>query len=371
MRHNVIVMVGTGLDTRGGVSAVVRVYERQGLLQQGQVHYIATHGDGSKWRKLGLALKGALSYWGLLARGRVDLLHVHSSSGASFWRKCLFILPTLALRKPVVLHWHGGRFVPFFARCGAVRRALIRAVFRRSSRVVALSQQWQQILSEHCPGSRVVCLPNPVDVPAQQASLQHEPLTALFLGVINTDKGIHELLQAWQRVHAVLPRARLRIGGLGAVRQAQAKAAQLGLGDSVEWLGWVGGADKALALEQAALLVLPSHMEAMPMSVLEAMAAGVPVVATDVGGIPLAVRHGTDGLLVPAKQVEPLADALLQLLQDAALRQRMGQCARERVQASFAAEVIVPQLRALWAEVLRGAAMPPAAQNPVSSPRAG
>jgi glycosyltransferase involved in cell wall biosynthesis len=93
------------------------------------------------------------------------------------------------------------------------------------------------------------------------------------------------------------------------------------------------------------------------MAVLEAMAAGVPVVATRVGGIPLAVRDGVDGFLVAPGGVKELANALVKLLRDETLRHRMGTSARQRASEQFAADVIVPRLAALWAEVLAPAAM--------------
>jgi len=346
-----VVMIGTALPTRGGVAAVVRVYECQGLLSREDVQYIATHSDGTRLEKLVVALRAMGRYWLALLLGRVTLLHVHSASGPSFWRKCCFMLPTLALGKPVVLHWHGGGFVAFFQRCNGVQQRLIRWVFRRCARVVALSPEWRDTLATYCPGSRVVVIPNPVEVPSMAAPLDLQPPTVLFLGMVHVNKGIYDLLRAWREVVAQVPDARLQIGGVGDVEAAQAEAQNLKLGESVQWLGWVSGETKQQALRQSAMLVLPSHAEAMPMAVLEAMATGVPVVASAVGGIPQAVRDGVDGLLVQPKDPQGLAAALLQLLQDGALRRRMGASARQRIQEVFAAERLVPQIEQLWQDV--------------------
>lgn len=360
-----VVMIGTGLDTRGGIAAVVRVYADQGLLARERVRYLATHGDGSKWRKLGLALKAWFTYVALLLTGRVALLHVHSASGPSFWRKCCFMLPSFALGVPVVLHWHGGGFEHFFRRCSVRQQRFIAWVFRRCDRVIALSVQWQDTLLRLMPGLRIVTITNPVQMPAQAAPLQAEPPTALFLGLVHEAKGVFELLRAWRAVNEHLPGARLRIGGTGTaadLQRLQQEAQSLGIEAQVDWLGWIDAQTKQRELHGASLLVLPSHNEGVPMAVLEAMAQGVPVIATRVGGIPLAVRDGHDGLLVEPRDDRALAAALLRVLTDETLRRTMGQAARRHAAEEFAADAIVPQLPALWAELLA----PGAVQEPTA-----
>lgn len=349
-----IVMIGTGLDTRGGVSAVVRVYAEQGLLQRHGVRYIATHCDGSKWRKLRQAVGAWLAYIGLLLRGGVALVHVHSASGPSFWRKSAFVWPSFLLGVPVVLHMHGGGFMRFWQRARwPGRQALIRAVFERSAVVVALSDQWREALQQLFPAARVRTLVNPVPVPADAAPLQGGAPTVLFMGLLAREKGVFELVEAWARVQRECPGARLLLGGAGEHEAALRAAARAqGVADSVHLLGWVSGDEKQRRLREAWVLALPSHAEALPMAVLEAMALGVPVVASRVGGIPLAVREGEDGLLVEPHDVPALAEALLRLLQDAELRRRMGASAREHVQQRFSAAVTLPQLSSLWEEVV-------------------
>jgi glycosyltransferase involved in cell wall biosynthesis len=108
---------------------------------------------------------------------------------------------------------------------------------------------------------------------------------------------------------------------------------------------------KERLLRGAWALALPSHVEALPMAVLESLAAGVPVVATRVGAIPSAVEDGRAGLLVAPRDVGALSAALVRLLGDAGLRKAMGRAARQRALEEFSSEVVVPRVEALWREI--------------------
>jgi glycosyltransferase involved in cell wall biosynthesis len=343
-----VVMIGTSSTTQGGVGAVISVYVTAGLFDSGDPLYLATHRDGSFVQKLGIAAAAWTRYLGMLLGGQVRLLHVHSASGPSFWRKFFFMLPTFMARCPVVLHWHGGGLVEFYARSPRWQQQMIAWAFVRCRRVVALSEQWQLTLLAMFPRARVVMIGNPVMLPAlRQRSADAQPCL-LFLGRVIADKGIEDLLQALPAVLARVPACRLVVAGAGELGRYHALAEQLGVGPAVHFPGWVEGAAKTALFADATVFVLPSHVEAMPMAVLEAMAHALPVVATRVGGVPQAVRAGIDGLLIEVGRREELATALIRLLCDAQLRNAMGSSGRTRIFEEFSADRVLPRVRSLW-----------------------
>lgn len=343
-------MIGTDPHTQGGISTVVNVLRDAGLFDRCGIEYIATHRDGDRRAKLAQLVANWPRFMARLLTGRIALLHSHTSSRASFWRKCLFIVPALLVRVPVVLHLHGAEFQVFYNQeCSSPTRRFIRGVFERVSRVVVLSESWGQWVGAEFPAARVSVIVNPVHLPLLAASGQRKDGALLFLGRLGRRKGVYDLLHAVANVVPRNPGLRVLLGGDGELEEVQAQAQSLGIGQHVELLGWVRGEDKLRLLGEAGVYVLPSYHEGLPMSVLEAMAHGMPVVSTPVGGIPEAVRDGVEGFLVAPGDVVALSDRLERLLADPGLRGSMGAAARRRAESEFGVAGIVER----WVELYR------------------
>ena len=346
-----IVMIGSSRATRGGISSMVDVYFDAGLFERWDAEYLETHCDGSKLAKLGKALAAWIAFMARLACGEVGLLHVNIASDASFRRKACFILPAHLLGVPYVLHMHGGDFERFYReRCGTLGRRLLGFVYGRAGAVIALTEGWKRKIEAIVPAARVVVIPNPVTMPRTPAPVATNAPRIAYLGMVKEAKGVYELLEAFGGVKEVHPDARLVIAGDGELEKLHYKACERGLLDDVETPGWVGVIDKDALLQSASVFVLPSHIEALPMALLEAMAAGLPVVATRVGGIPDVIADGRDGWLVGPRDPGAIAKAVIRLLDDPALRAAMGLAARRRVAESFSVAAVVPRIESLWAQ---------------------
>lgn len=162
----------------------------------------------------------------------------------------------------------------------------------------------------------------------------NEALVIASVGRLHPVKGLAKLLVAMKSVHARFPEVYLWLVGDGELRSTlEAQARQLGLDDVVVFTGT--RLDVPEILTAVDIFTLASHVEGMPNAILEAMAAGLPVVATQVGGVPEIVVEGQTGLLVPPADDKVLAQALLTLIEDASLRRRLGLAGRQRVLGQF------------------------------------
>ncbi len=341
-------MIGTNPDARGGIASVVAKYRQFGLFEKWKVTYLFTHVEGSLGRKLAAAFLAYGRLVALLLTGRVGLLHIHIASRASTWRKSVFALTAFLFRVPYVLHIHGGKFIEFFNNeCGPARRRIIRELLNRAGSVIALSDGWAAQLRTVVPTARIETVHNSVPVPTQQAKCDQNDgnKEILFLGKIGSEKGAFDLIRAF----AVIGQdAQLVFGGNGEVDSASKLARQLGVSDRVHFAGWISGAEKEARLAAATVFALPSYNEGLPMSVLEAMAWGIPVVVTPVGGIPELVRQAKEGLIVQPGDIDGLASALRTLLDNPRLRTRLGANGRSRVQQLFSDAVVFPKLEVIW-----------------------
>jgi glycosyltransferase involved in cell wall biosynthesis len=351
-----ILMLGTDLETHGGISAVVRTWKAHGLFERWPVEYIATHRDRSKLAKLGIAFAAFFRFAFLLLRNRGAIVHVHGASRASFWRKAPFMALAHLFRAPVVYHLHGGGFRRFYLRgCGALGRRVVRHFLDRAAAIVVVSERWERWIREVSANENVVCIANPVRFDAE-ASPQRGGSMVAFCGRVEAGKGVFELLEAVASLVPTLPEVRLEVAGDGDLAGLERRASELGIRAHVHLHGWIDDAKRDALLARARAFALPSHAEGLPVALLEAMSAGCAVVATGVGGIPDVVTDSVDGLLVPARDVESLARALRRVLCDDELAARLGANARATVAARFSPAHALAALETLYAELGAGRA---------------
>jgi glycosyltransferase involved in cell wall biosynthesis len=167
------------------------------------------------------------------------------------------------------------------------------------------------------------------------------------MAVLRPQKAVHVFLEAAPLVLERVPDAQLAVVGDGDLREElERRAGELGVADRVRFLRFLPPASRQLA--SVDVFVLPSAWEAFPISVLEAMACGVPTVATDVGGTAEALDDGVTGLLCPPGDPPALADRVARLLGDPSLRERMGEAARARHASLFTLERMVAETVALY-----------------------
>ena len=343
--------VSTSTTTRGGIATYVRAVEQSSLWASWNIRHVATHRDGSKLVKLTAFVRGATLFVFELIRFRPNVVHLHASADASFLRKGFLSWVATKACVPVVIHMHGSNFSDYYEGSPPRMQLVIRSVLARASAVVALGDAWANRIRAIAPDARITVIPNAI-APARHNPRPgpNEPVHVAFLGRIGDRKGTFRLLDAW----ALLDRsdAKLTIAGDGEVDRARERIAELGLEDTVQLHGWLSQDDAGELLDRAHVLVLPSHNEGQPMAVLEAMARGLCVVASDVGGLGEMIGGGC-GAIIPPDDVDTIAATLRGVIDDPSLRTRYGDDAYARFKERYDIGAVSRQLEALYSEVAR------------------
>lgn len=276
-----------------------------------------------------------------------DVVHVMANSG---WSWHLFAAPAVWLARlrgaRVVLNYRGGEAGEFFARSFRWVRPTLQLV----DRVVVPSEFLRQVFQRH--GVATVVVPNIVDLQRFRATSRLAPregeLRLLVARNLEPLYDIETALRAFRAVRAQVPGATLAIAGDGPDRERlQRLVDDWTLGGSVTFLGQIDNQQMPAVLAATDVMVNPSLADNMPISVLEAYASGVPVVSTNVGGVPYIVDDGRTGLLVPPGDPARMADAILRLYADPELRESMVAEAARRSEG-YTWREIWPRLAAVY-----------------------
>lgn len=280
-------------------------------------------------------IDGARRFWRYLRAQRPDLLHIHYGGRSVRW------LARAATGAKVVVHLHGRVRNEQDYRPVALRLRGVDAVIA-TSRAVADAVVHQ--------GARVV-YPGVCTMPARAG----RPLGVLgAAGRLVPIKGYDRLIRAFAAVRKTHPAARLEIAGEGPQRNVLERlAAELDLTDAVKFLGWIDDLHAVMAGWSA--FVQPSLEEALGIAALQAMAAGLPVIATRVGGLPEFVEDRVSGLLVPPDDVDALVEAIGWVLDEPRAAARLAEAGRRR-SSQFSEQRFAAEVAAIYREVLAASA---------------
>jgi glycosyltransferase involved in cell wall biosynthesis len=294
----------------------------------------------------------------VFALRRPAAVHVHTASWNSFPRKRIVVALARSFRIPVILQVHGGGFLEYIrerpGRALAVRRAL-----ETSCRVIVLSEALRAPLEAMSVGAKVQVIPNAVEVPSLPTRGM-DSARVVFAGRPVADKGIPELLRASRGIAARIPSFRLVIAGDDMGGALAREVRDLGLETSVELCGWLSHDALDRVYAGSSVFVLPSHVEAMPVALLEAMSHGLACVVTPVGAVPQIIADGENGVVVPVGDAHALESSIERLLADPHLRRRLGSSARETIQERYSMLTMISQIREVYAACGIG---PPSAEN--------
>ena len=335
-KRPVIYHLGRSGEVAGGMTQVINGY-LEWPFERVDVRVIVSRGDPGDTMSSMKRLVNAACKVIALDRRRQNVVVAHLSEGGSFLREGGLLRLAHARGIPTIAHLHGAAFAEFAqdnpGRVGPVLAA--------SDRVITLSQESSDVAARFVDPERIVLIPNAI-APASPVVKER---TVVFGGAVGYRKGIDMLQEAWGQIDGAAPEWRLIIAG--PVIDAQLIDPLL---PGVEFVGAVDHSELMRLLDSAAIAVLPSREEAMPMFILEAMARQCAVVSTDVGGIAAVLADGA-GVVIPPGDSPALRRALFELMSDDVARAAVAATGRRVFDERFSATAVFPRVEQIWCEV--------------------
>ncbi len=362
-----VLMIGPGEGVGGGICTLVDTI-RPALEKRVSLHYLASvknrplkHSGKVSFLNLRIAISQYFRFFLALLKYRPNVIHLHTSHGLAWFKDTFYVMVAKVVGIHTILHIHGGNFDELHSKSPWLLQKHTCKIIDAVDAVVTVSQEWKNRLQNYCSEDRLYCFENCIDIrsiPLNSYCASSGRVNILFIGRIGPAKGIDELIEAVHIISKSVADIYVWLVGPeekdGDMETAKKKIIEHRLEQVCELVGCVPH-DQALEFyRHASFFVLPSRFEGLPMVILEALAAGLPIVATPVGGIPDVIHEGYNGFLVPVGNVDVLSAKMLLLVNDGNLRASMGARSREIAERDLDTSCYVNQLVQLYESVLAG-----------------
>lgn len=360
-----ILIVGPTPPPMGGIASYVENMLKSDLVKEYDILHLNTARSftikKSSLKNLILTSKNFLKLVYLLLFYKPKIVHIHTSSYSAFWEKSIFLIISKLFAKKVIFHVHGGGFKNFYQSNGLFIRSLIRFFLNISDIIIVLSNVWKEFFLQIIEAEKIRAIPNAVDssfyeIDRTKNLVNHPYIQILFAGYLSTDKGIYDILDSIPLVIKKHKDVKFLFAGAddkpGELEIIKKKIIDNNIGEYVSFLGILSKKEMSSIYKKSDIFILPSYIEGMPMTILEAMAAGLPVISTPVGGIPEVVEDCVNGFLVIPGDSKNLGDKIIELIENKELRNIIGNNNRKKIKERYDWNIIEQKLEVVYNELL-------------------
>lgn len=347
-----VCMVVPSFSAKGGIATVVSGYRGSELEKQYNIKYIESYCDGNKIKKIFKAIGAYFSFLREVVINKPDLVHIHSSFGGSFYRKLPFVYMARIFNIPVINHIHGSEIANFYINASDKKKRLVEKCFDKCSYLVVLSEEWKNNLQIVKTKTSKIVIENYSIIHKECLKRKkHQDKIILFLGFITELKGCFDIPDIAKKVIEQNTNVKFILAGSGEIERLQNIIEKKGISQYFLFPGWVKKEEKEKLLKNADIFFLPSYTEAMPMSILEAMGYGLPIVTANVGGIPQLVEEGRNGYMTEPGNIDGFVKAIRELIGNDELIYGMGKKSIEKANEKYSIEKHLEKIGTLYEKV--------------------
>lgn len=324
-------MIGPDAKAKGGIATVIANFKQHFHSKNHEISFLVTWQEGSIVTRMKTTISSILRIRSRIRRENIDIVHVHMAQDGSFFRKALLLLQAKK-ECAVVLHIHASQFDVFYDKSHPLIQKYIRYILGEPDKVVVLSKEWARFYNG-LTKVPVSIIENAVEMSPRNC-YKVDAKNIVMFGRIGERKGSYDVLKVATTIGRKFPDVRFYLYGDGELDKMAAQITEMNV-ENVILGGWVKEAEKEKILQNTVLHVLPSYHEGLPMAILETMAYGIPNLSTTVGGIPQAIRHKKNGILIEAGDIARLESEITQFLTDETMRSHYSKAAFETIKSRF------------------------------------
>lgn len=351
MKKIKVLMCGSELSVKGGMVSVIKNYLGYQSWDEFEIKYIPTHTEKNK---LIVAFYFALAYIRVIVTavaGRYDIIYLHAAERGSFFRKAILARTLRRLGVKTIMHHHAAEFEEFYEALSEKKKHYVSDTLEKVDLNIVLSKRLIKMITDKAPSARVKVLYNAVQTYEVNPYNPHAR-NILFLGRLGKRKGVYDLLNVIKDLDKKLSQdVRFYLCGDGEVENVKKVVCEYGIQHRIAHVGWVDKEQKKKYIADSMINVLPSYNEGLPMSILETMASGIPNISTDIASIPEVISEGKNGFMITPGDTKALADNILTLVNDDALRLNMSQQAWNDVTTKFSLDAHIAELKSFISEI--------------------
>lgn len=309
-----ILMVGNDKSVHGGISSVIeQLLDYEWNKHQIKIKFIPTYIEKNSILKIIFFIVAYIKIFFIILFNKPDKVHIHMSYKGSFIRTNFIHKLCMKFKIKDIIHLHGSEFKKWYDSCNENKKIEIKKLLKECYTFIVLGEKWKKIIKEIEPETNIKVLNNTVPIPEATAKYNDKTFQVLFLGVLIKRKGVSDLLDAIDSLSKKMNLSNVKfiIAGNGSEeKKLIQKSVDLNIDMYVKFSGWIDGKQKKYLLETSQLMILPSYNEGLPVSILEGISYGLPVISTNVGDITSAVIEGVNGQLIEPGDIEKLTTSL-------------------------------------------------------------
>jgi glycosyltransferase involved in cell wall biosynthesis len=366
LKKSTVLIIGAYPPPYGGIGVFVRDLLNSPVKDHFNLLFLRTAKRTSKkkpfLKKFAREIKDAFSLVRYLLKDKnIKIVHIHTSSYLGFWRYSIHVLISKMFGKPVILHIHGAEFDKFYNMQNMIGKLYIRIVFNVVDKIIVLSSIWKNFYSHFVPQSKLRVVPNAIYVESfkiRQHASKDDEVKFLFLSNLERRKGVNEILQTADSIFSTDEKTKkIHFSFVGRPMEEEVQAGLKNFirkyPDKISWTKYVTNKEKIDILSNSDVFLLPSYAEGLPISILEAMAAGLSIISTPVGSISEVIKNGENGFLIPPGDADTLKEKILELASNKDLRKEIGERNSELVKEKYSWNKIAEKIMEVYDEVLK------------------